>query len=187
MKPTWLTRLIDHVYDHPERWALTALVIALAILGLATCTTARADDQPWDPDKPIAYTPPPVDYNWAQRLAWNTKELPAAEWAWVAASLADIYTAEQALNYPNIEEKNIVLGKRPTDAQLIGYGLAITAAHMWLISYAQRDNAPRLAVYGLIGLGVLIRGVGIASNLQGIHDGEDYQKKWDAMQIGAGP
>ena len=36
-------------------------------------------------------------------------------------------------------------------------------------------------------LGVLIRGVGIASNLQGIHDGEDYQKKWDAMQIGAGP
>lgn len=153
----------------------------LALCLLPTLASAES----WDPDKPIDYTPPPKGFNLPQRIAWNTKELPAAEWAWVAASLADIYTAEKALNYPNIEEKNIILGKHPTDAQLIGYGLAITVGHMWLIHYAQTDKAPRLAVYGLIGLGVLIRGVGIASNLQSIHDGEDWKKKFGT--IGAGP
>ena len=159
------------------------LILALLLLPML----AFAGDEPWNPDLPVDYTPPPKDYNWAQKLAWNTKELPTSEWVFVAASVADAWTTTEALNYPNVHETNVLLGKHPSDIQVIGFAAITTLGHMWLIHYAQTDKAPRLVVYSLIGLGILIRGYGITSNIQSIHDGQDWERQWDAMQIGAGP
>jgi hypothetical protein len=54
---------------------------------------------------------------------------PKLEWVFDAALAADMMTTADIKNHPNLIETNPVLGEHPTDAAIIGYGLAAAGLH----------------------------------------------------------
>jgi hypothetical protein len=83
--------------------------------------------------------------------------------AWYATAAAtDYYTTERALDTGQFYETNPVFPDYPTDSRFFAQAIALDAG-VWMLARQVRKSRPRLALWILIG-GGLVHGIAAARN-----------------------
>lgn len=77
----------------------------------------------------------------ARTLDQRLHELPRAEYAFQALNIADVVTTIDALHH-GYSERNPILGRHPSDAEVIGYNAGVGLLHVAGTMFLQ-DHAPR--------------------------------------------
>jgi hypothetical protein len=106
----------------------TSILTVLALLGLTIASVAKADD--------------------------NSAPIPATEWVYQGAAVADMLTTLDIAKHPRCHEMNPVLGPHPSDAMVVGYFAAAGALHYLITRELVQENIPAPIVQTWEGLGI---------------------------------
>ena len=117
--------------------------ILAGVLSLSASTEVRAEDN---------------------TLVWTEES------AFQALNLVDMGTTLDIKNHPNLREGNPLLGRHPSDGEIVGVKLTEGALHALLTHELLKHRAPAWLIQGEELIGVGIEGAAVGNNLSlGLH------------------